>query len=133
MSAPVTRVKASRPRASRAKSSAMMSLHVAARAEAAPLAGDDDGAHVVAPVEAARRSRELLVDLEGEGVEPLGAVEGDAADAERPRSKAEDVGRGSWGSPAGVTSGSTTATASISTLRASGSTRPATPTRAIAG
>ena len=92
ISAPVTRVNSSSPCVSRAKSSRDDVLDVAAGAEAAALAGDDDGADVGARRRATgRSSRSSLVDLEGERVEALGAVERDRA-----RRRARAASRRSW-------------------------------------
>src|SRR4029078_1628557 len=49
--------------------------HVAARAERTPGAGEDDGPDVAAVRERAQRVRELAVDVEGERVHGLGAVQ----------------------------------------------------------
>src|SRR5262249_50971965 len=58
-------------------------LHVAARAEAAPGAGDDEYAHVVAQSKHGDHVAELGVGFERERVELLGTVEGDRRDAVR--------------------------------------------------
>ena len=68
-------------------------LDVAAGAEGAAGAGDDDGADAGLGVERAEGVAELGVDLEGERVEPLGAVEGDGRDGGR---RVDGVEEGSW-------------------------------------
>ena len=100
-------------------------LDVAAGAEGAPGAGDDDGADARLGVEGAEGVAELGVDLEGERVEPLGAVEGDGRDGGR---RVDGVEEGSWLQG----HDDSTAVASISTT-AFGSTSDRTSTSAIAG
>ena len=58
-------------------------LDVSAGAEGPAGAGDDDGANAGLGVEGAEGIPELGVDLEGEGVEPLGPVERDGRDGAR--------------------------------------------------
>ena len=55
-------------------------LDVAARAERASRAGDDDHAHVRVVLARAQRVEQILAHRAGERVELLGAIEGDRGD-----------------------------------------------------
>src|SRR5262249_19009978 len=102
---------------------------IAARAEPAAAAGDHDRADVVLAAELLEALGELAVDVEGQRVEPLGAIERDRRDParqlERERARLDHPGAPEPGS-------AMYAVAWIS-ISAPGSTRPVTPTRVIAG
>jgi hypothetical protein len=58
-------------------------LHVAAGAERAAFSRDDDRAHAGLGIQGPERRRELTIDLEGQGVESIGPIEGDGGDSGR--------------------------------------------------
>src|SRR5690606_24794120 len=102
-------------------------LHVPAGAEGAAGPGDDDGADPGLGIEGAEGVAQLGVHLEGEGVEPLGAVQRDRRDGSGGVMTIEEGPRGNRHQCA-----PTTAVASISTSARS-STSDVTSTSAIAG
>jgi len=55
-------------------------LHIHPRAEAGPGAGEHDGADAVIGVGAVREVEQLLLDLEGPRVVPLGTIDGQHGD-----------------------------------------------------
>src|SRR6185503_8117492 len=112
-------------------------LDVAAGAEGAAAAGDEDGAHAGLGVELLEGLTQLGVDLEGERIEAVGAGERDRGDAGRlveGEAEGVELQRHRCESPRwiGARLYGTAAVASISTL-APGASRPLTSMSAIAG
>ena len=126
-------------------------LHVPARAEPAPRPRDRDRAHLRLAVERAEGVPELVVDLEGKRVQPLGPVERDPhhgglrVEVEQERTGGVEgegfkcahgcsfrCGRRQWRSgPPGRACGMTAVASTSTTAR--GSTSSVTATSAIAG
>ena len=88
-------------------------LDVAPGAETTPGAGEDDGAHVGLAVEGAEDAAQLVVDLEGQGVQPIRAIRVSVATRSSGRGRRETH----------RTDHAITAVPSISTMASSGDQR----------